>query len=115
MSEAVSSGAGVNVYLSSSDGVVYARNADNSSAGKQAIGFVRQDYSAGQTATVYFAGVNDQCSELVPGATVFISDKTPGLCTTTVPAASGSVSQPVGTATTATSFFWDRRESDLLS
>lgn len=94
--ENLAAGAVVNEYFSSGAKV---RNADASTR-RKAHGFVRQSYTSGQTALVYFDSVNDQLSGLTPGKTMFLGAA--GAVTETVPTTSGYMAQPVGTAISAT-------------
>ena len=99
--EAVAAGAFVNVVLDS--GTLKVQNADNSAAGKQADGFVlTAQPTPGQSALVYFNGINNALSGLTPlGAKVYLG--TVGASVTTPPSSSGNVVQYLGKILTATS------------
>lgn len=97
-SEALSAGAFVNVWNSTGAKV---RNADASTAGKQAHGFVLASVLNGASATVYFNGSNNQITGATPGV-VYLSDTTPGSYTGAAPAGSGKTVQRLGVATSAT-------------
>ena len=99
-SEALSAGAIVNLWNNS--GVANARNADSAtaSAGKKASGFVLAAVTSGNQASVYRSGMNTQLTGLTPGADYFMGAS--GAVTTTAPTASGTTSQYVGTAVSAT-------------
>jgi hypothetical protein len=98
-SEALSAGALVNVYNNA--GTANVRNANATTSGKEAHGFVLAAVSNAANAVVYFNGTNNQASALTPG--VQYLSTTAGLPTTTAPSASGNVVQRVGEATSATS------------
>jgi len=103
-SEAIAAGAFVNVYNSSGSKV---RNADNTVAGKHAMGFVLSAFGSGVSATVYFQGINTAVTGQTAGD-VFLG--TVGTAVTTPPTGSGNVVQPIGIATSATtvSFQYNR-------
>ena len=92
-SEAVAAGALVNVY--NATGTPTCRNADNTTSGKEANGFVLAAVGSGVAATVYGAGMNTQVTGLTAGA-VFLGAA--GGTTQTVPSGAGKVLQRVGTA-----------------
>jgi hypothetical protein len=98
-SENLAPGDLVNIWNSS--GSFRVRKADASTAGKEAHGFVKDAFTSGQNATIYFEGPNDGLSGLSPGKQ-FLST-TPGLPTATAPSSAGNVVQLVGIATSATS------------
>jgi hypothetical protein len=104
-SESLSAGALVNIW--SNAGVESARNADGSTTGKIADGYVLAAVTSGQTATVYMGGVDTGATGLTIGANVYLSDVTPGLATATAPSTAGHTLQRVGRATSATSFVFD--------
>jgi hypothetical protein len=94
-SENLAVGAIVNVYNVA--GVATARNADDSNS-RQAMGYVLAATTSPAVATVYFTGINNQLSGLVPGARQYLS--TVGAISST-PATSG-IHQYVGEAISAT-------------
>lgn len=96
-SEALSAGALVNVWNSTGAKV---RNADATTSGKEAHGYVLASVSSSGSATVYFEGTNTQVTGLTPGVQ-FLST-TPGVASATAPSSSGNVVQRVGFATAAT-------------
>lgn len=98
-SEALTAGALVSVW--SNAGTQNARNADGSTTGKEAVGFVLASVAQGSTATVYFAGQITGLTGLTAGP-VFLSDTTPGGITATPPTTAGHICQQVGTAISAT-------------
>lgn len=98
-SEALSAGALVNVWNNA--GAFNVRNADGSTSGKEAHGFVLASVSSSATATVYFEGTNNGVTSLSP-AVQYLST-TPGAATSTAPSGSGQTVQRVGEATSATS------------
>lgn len=98
-SEALAAGAFVNVW--NNTGVANARNANATTSGKEAHGFVLSSVSNGGNATVYFNGPNTGVTGLTAGVQ-FLSI-TAGVCTSTAPSAAGNVVQRIGFATSATS------------
>jgi hypothetical protein len=108
-SEAISAGAIVNVYNNA--GTVSVRNADNTAAGKEATGFALAAIANGATGTVTLQGVVTGLSGLTPGAYQFLG--TVGGLVSAAPTASGSITQIVGTALSATSVMF--RPSDPIT
>lgn len=98
-SEALSAGAFVNVFNNS--GTANCRNANASTSGKEAHGFVLSSVLISTSALVYFNGTDNAVTGATPGVQ-FLST-TPGVATTTAPSASGNVVQRIGEATSATS------------
>lgn len=98
-SENLSSGNWVNLYLAT--GVLTARKADATAAGKEAKGFVLASSTSGNDAVVYLEGSNTGVSGLTIGTEYWLHT-TAGSQTATVPAATGNVQQPLGIATAAT-------------
>jgi hypothetical protein len=98
-SEALSAGDFVNVWLDT--GVAKVRKADNSTAGKEANGFVLSAYSLGNSATVYGPSqANTAKTGLTLAATYWLG--TAGGVLTTPPTGAGVVSQVVGKSVSAT-------------
>lgn len=101
-SENLDAGDFVNIYDS---GGALVRKADASvaSAGEIAHGFVLDNVTSGNDATVYFEGTNNQMTGLTPGASYALSHSTPGgvveLSTATTTA--GHSLQVLGVATAA--------------
>lgn len=110
-SEALAAGAPVNIWNSA--GSFRVRNADASTAGKEAHGFVLTAVSSGASATVYFEGNNTQVTGMTPGP-VFLST-TPGQYTATAPSAAGNVVQRCGIATSATSINFEASQPIVLA
>ncbi|MBS3025577.1 hypothetical protein [Acidiphilium multivorum] len=108
-SEAISAGAIVNVYNNA--GTVSVRNADNTAAGKEATGFALAAIASGATGTVTLQGVVTGLSGLTPGAYQFLG--TVGALVSAPPSTSGSITQIVGTALSATSVMF--RPSDPIT
>jgi hypothetical protein len=101
-SEAISAGAHVNLWTNA--GVANVRNADASTSGKEANGFLLAGVASGATAVVYQASqTNTQLTGLTPGGRYFLSDATPGAVTLTVPTGTGKTVQVIGRAASATS------------
>lgn len=96
-SEALSAGAYVNIW--SSAGAFKVRNADATTAGKEAHGFVLASVLSAGSATVYFEGTNTAVTSMTPGK-VFLT-ATPGVGSGTPPSSSGNVVQVLGFATSA--------------
>lgn len=101
--EDVEAGDFVNIFDDA--GVPSIRPADNSN-GREAHGFVRDTVAAGGTTTVYFEGVNDALTALVPGQTYFLGTggdvvvTPPDLTNAATPI--GTIVQPLGTACATT-------------
>lgn len=96
-SEALAAGAFVNVWNNTGARV---RNADATTTGKEAHGFVLAAFGAGVVATVYFEGANTAVSGQTPG-NVFLST-TAGIGTATAPSAAGNTVQRIGFAISPT-------------
>lgn len=109
-SEALAAGDLVNVHNS---GGARVRKADATSAGKEAHGYVLASVLSGANATVYFEGNNAQVTGLTPG--IAYLSTTPGLATSTPPAASGNVVQRVGLATLATNLNFEAPPGVVLA
>jgi hypothetical protein len=97
-SEALSAGDFVNLWSSTG---IKARKADNTTAGKQAHGYVIAGVSNGASATVYMSGENTAVTGLTVGARQFLSAT--GGHTETAPTTAGQVLQVLGVATSTTS------------
>ena len=106
-SETLTSGAFVNLYNNA--GAINARNADATTNGKPAHGFVLAGVTAGQQATVYLEGNNTGVTGRTPGALQFLST-TPGQPTETAPSTAGNLVQQLGIAVTATAQQFEPRE-----
>lgn len=91
--------AGAFVYITATGDVA---NADASSQGKEAIGYVLSAFTSGQQAIVYFEDLNDSLTGLVPGSKYWLSATVPGQITSVPPTGAGIVSQYIGTALNAT-------------
>ncbi len=96
--EAIAAGAWVNLYNSTG---LRVRNADATTVGKEAHGFVIAAIASGATGNVYLEGLNTGVSGRTPGARQFLAT-TAGAGTETAPATSGNVAQVIGVATSAT-------------
>lgn len=101
-SEAISAGAIVNVYNNA--GTVTVRNADNTAAGKEATGFAQAAIASGAAGTVTLQGVVTGLTGLTPGAYQFLG--TVGAVVSAAPTTSGSITQIVGQAVSATSLMF---------
>lgn len=103
-SENLSSGDLVNVYDNS--GTLNVRKADGTDPTKRANGFVLAAVTAPAAVTVYFEGINDQVSDLTPGADLYLSAAAAGGVVETAPSADGNIAQHVGHAISATSMYF---------
>ena len=88
--EALSAGDFVNVFI------------DAGNKATRAHGYVKESAEGGETVTFYHCGINGGLTGLAAGATLFLSDATPGKASATVPAATGHIAQSVGVALSAT-------------
>lgn len=109
-SEALAANALVNVWNDA--GTVKARNADATTEGKEATGFVKAAVASGATAAVYFEGRVSGLSGLTPGARQYLST-TAGQFTATAPSTAGNVVQWLGDAVSATEV--DFEKSDAIT
>lgn len=112
-SENLAAGDFVNIW--SDSGTAKVRKADASTAGKEANGFVLAAVTAGNNATVYFEGTNNQLSSLTPGLMYFLSATTPGTVTTTPPSGSGNIVQKVGRAISTTEINFEPSDPIVLA
>ena len=103
--EAITAPAFVNIYDDS--GTARVRNADASTTGKEADGFVLASVAMGGDAAVYAIGVASGFSGLTPGE-VFLDPATPGGATATAPSTSGQTLQSLGKAISATAIIFQR-------
>jgi hypothetical protein len=94
--EALSAGDFVNVFMDG--GTPKLRRADAGNKATRAHGFVKESAEGGGTVTFYHCGVNGGLTGLTAGATLFLSDATPGKASATVPVAAGHIAQSVGVA-----------------
>lgn len=95
-SESIAAGAFVNVY--SNAGVISVRNADATTNGKPAHGFVLAAFTTGNTVSVYLPSqTNTQQTGLTLGAEYYLAI-TPGAITVTAPSATGNIVQRIGIA-----------------
>lgn len=107
-SENIAAGALVNIY--SNAGVTTVRNADATTNGKPADGFVLASTTSPANATVYFeSNTNTQVTGLTPGVDYWLAT-TPGAITTTPPSAAGNNNQYVGKALSATALAFSKGE-----
>ena len=115
-SENLAAGAFVNLWNNA--GTTNVRNADNSSAGKEADGFVLSAVTSGQPATVYRGGANTSLTGLTPGSDYYLG--TVGAASATAldntnPSNAGKVHQLVGKAVNATEIEFIRHPTVTLS
>jgi hypothetical protein len=110
-SEALAAGALVNIYNNA--GTPNVRNANATTSGKEAHGFVLAAFASAATATVYLAGINNQVTGLTAG-NLFLGT-TAGAATATAPSASGNVVQRIGVATSATAIAFNPETPIVLA
>lgn len=91
--------AGDLVYVTMSGGLAMVYKAD-ANAGRRADGFVLDTVSTGGLVKVYYSGYNPLCTGLLPGPQFL--DAVAGKCSSAPPIISGTLVQPVGYATDAT-------------
>lgn len=108
---ALATGDFVNVFNDS--GVMKVRKADASSAVAPANGFVLAAFTAGQTATVYWGGLNSGLTGLTPG--LHYLSTTPGASNHVAPSAAGNIVQRLGTAINSTTVFFQPQDPILLA
>jgi hypothetical protein len=97
--------AGDYVNIHNNAGTANVRKADASAgAAEQAHGFVLNNVTSGNDATVYFEGANTQLSSLTPGTTYVLSHTTPGgvVALASASTTAGHIVQILGVATEAT-------------
>jgi hypothetical protein len=103
-SENIAAGAFVNLY--NNGGTLTARNADATTTGKPAMGFVLAATLSGANATVYFtSNTNTAMSGLTIGAEYWLDKTTPGgvVVAASAPTSAGNGNQYLGVALSATS------------
>ena len=100
-SENIAAGAFVNFWNNA--GTINVRNADNSTIGKQAHGFVTAATTSGQSPTVYRTGTNAALSGLTAATEYFLGST--GGFTATLPSASGCIMQRLGIALSTTALY----------
>lgn len=111
-SEAIAAGALINLYNAS--GALAMRNADNTTAGKEAHGFVLAAVANAAQGTYFLPGsIDTSVSSRTIGARQFLGAG--GAMTEAVPTASGSVVQIVGVATGATSVVFNPQAPVTIS
>lgn len=104
-SEAISAGDLVNLYNNS--GTLNVRRADATAAGKEANGVALAGISNGASGLIYVQAVLiTGKSGLTPGAYYWL-DTSPGAINLTAPSTAGNISQMVGWAESATTFYFD--------
>lgn len=111
-SEALSAGNPVNLWNDA--GVLKARKADATTAGKEADGFVIAAVAAAANATVYFEGTITGLAALTLGSRVFLAIVAGGV-THTAPSAAGNVVQYLGKALSATEVTFEPDDGVVLA
>lgn len=105
-SEAIGANAFVNFWNSA--GTAKCRNADATTEGKEANGFVKAAFGSGASATVFLSGnTNTGLSGMTPGARQFLVVGSAGTRTETPPATSANVVQCLGVAASATDLLFE--------
>ncbi|AID16848.1 hypothetical protein vBDshPR2C_33 [Dinoroseobacter phage vBDshPR2C] len=107
---ALAAGDFVNVF--NDGGIAKVRKADASTGVAPANGFVLAAYTTGQTATVYWGGLNNQVSGLTPG--MHFLSTTPGASNHVAPSASGNIVQRLGFAVSSTVINFQPQDPILL-
>lgn len=107
---AVAAGDFVNVFNDS--GTAKVRKADASSATAPAHGFVLEAFGAGETATVYWSGLNSGVTGLTPGQH-FLST-TPGASNHVAPSGSGQIVQRLGMCVAGNLIYFNPQDPILL-
>ena len=102
-SEAIGAGAWVNIW--SNGGAFAVRNADGSTTGKQADGYVLAAIASGAAGTVYLGGINTGVSGQAPGL-VYLGT-TAGQGSAAPAAAAGQTFQQIGLAVSPTAVQFD--------
>lgn len=112
-SEAIAAGALVDVW--SNAGTLNVRNANATTSGKEADGFVLAAVAQGAGATVYFEGTITGLTGLTPGGRCYTSAASAGAVTQVPPAASGNVIQFVGVALSPTQVTFEADDGIILA
>lgn len=107
---ALAAGDFVNVFNDS--GVAKVRKADASSGTAPANGFVLSAFSTGETATVYWSGLNNGMTGLTPG--LHYLSTTPGASNHVAPSSAGNIVQRIGFAVNATTVYFEPQDPILL-
>lgn len=110
-SEALSEGMLVNVWNNA--GVPNVRPADASAEGRHAHAFVLDNVAQSALATVYFAGVNNKCTDLIIGDQYLAL--TPGIPSPFTPNVSGHILQTIGLAISPTTLFFNPSDAATLA
>lgn len=103
-SESLDAGDYVNIYDNAGTPNVRKADASAANAAEIAHGFVKDNVTSGNDATVYFEGTNDDLTSLTPGATYALSHTTPGgvVLLSAATTTAGHALQIVGTAISTT-------------
>jgi hypothetical protein len=107
---ALAAGDFVNVF--NDGGVAKVRKADASSGVAPANGFVLAAFLTGETATVYWGGLNNQVTGLTPG--MHFLSTTPGLSNHVAPSSTGNIVQRLGFAVSSTVINFQPQDPILL-
>ena len=97
--ESLAAGNTVNIFVYQNSAFV--RKASAATNATEADGFVTENYTAGASAKVYFAGLNRSLTGLDIGAEYFLSEL-PGGITKTPPTGTGTIIQRIGKAISST-------------
>jgi hypothetical protein len=98
--EAIAAGALVNVWLSGSTPSI--RNADNTSAGKPAVGFCPAAIASGASGTVYYSGIITGLTGLTVGSEYYLGTVGGVVLGSSLPTNTGTIIQSIGIALTTT-------------
>lgn len=112
-SENISASSLVNIWNDA--GTPKVRNADATSSGKEANGFVLAGVTSPAAATVYFEGTITGLSGLVAGTRYYLSQSTPGNSTSTIPTSSGNVVQYIGTGISSSELSFEPTDGVILA
>lgn len=108
-SEALTAGNWVNVY--NNTGTPNVRKADATVAGKECNGFVLANVNNAANATVYFDGINTQCTSLTAGLRYFLNTTAGGeIVQASAPSALNNIQQELGEAISTTAIVFQPKE-----
>lgn len=111
-SESIPAGGYVNIWNDS--GTAKVRQADATTDGKRANGFILAAVVADANATVYFEGTNNQVTGMTPGSEVFLSTAA-GTAQSAAPTGSGNIVQKLGIAVSATEVNFEAGQPVVLA
>ena len=97
------------VYVANDGGTDKVFKSHAGAGGNAAVGYVKNGYSVGETALVYFEGPITALSGLTTNARYFLSE-TPGEVTDTPVGPGGKLHQPIGRAVSSTELSFEPAE-----